>query len=191
MTIRPHATHATRAFALMALATAGCAHAGKAATPKGPVPPLERLTPAARADAIVRAQVWQKTDVASMDLLAGPQGPGSFAPGHEVACEYAADHPPEGHSPKFYCKLTKEDVVKVKFGADNGEAFGEVAATRLFWALGFGADRNYSVRVRCRGCSADPWHNPRTDANARELARQMGDIFLYGTLGASAKSKRP
>ena len=34
------------------------------------------------------------------------------------------------------------------------------------------------------------WHNPRTDANARELARQMGDIFLYGTLGASAKSKR-
>ncbi len=34
------------------------------------------------------------------------------------------------------------------------------------------------------------WHNPRTDANARELARQMGDIFLYGRLGASAKSKR-
>jgi len=34
------------------------------------------------------------------------------------------------------------------------------------------------------------WHNPRTDANARELARQMGDIFLYGTLGATANSKR-
>jgi hypothetical protein len=27
-------------------------------------------------------------------------------------------------------------------------------ATRLFWALGFGADRMYAVRVICRGCPA-------------------------------------
>ena len=30
------------------------------------------------------------------------------------------------------------------------------------------------------------WHNPRTDADATELARQMGDIFLNGVLGAAA-----
>src|SRR5215475_1921059 len=28
------------------------------------------------------------------------------------------------------------------------------------------------------------WHNPRVDANAAELARQMGDIFLNGVLHA-------
>jgi TetR/AcrR family transcriptional regulator, cholesterol catabolism regulator len=33
------------------------------------------------------------------------------------------------------------------------------------------------------------WHNPRVDADARELARQMGDIFLHGLLKAG-KSKR-
>src|SRR5215470_1005431 len=32
------------------------------------------------------------------------------------------------------------------------------------------------------------WHNPRVDANAAELARQMGDIFLNGVLHAG-KSK--
>jgi len=45
--------------------------------------------------------------------------------------------------------------VKVKFGAANGEVQGEVAATRLLWALGFGADRMYPVRVICRGCPDD------------------------------------
>src|SRR5204863_2783322 len=30
-----------------------------------------------------------------------------------------------------------------------------VLATRLLWALGFGADRMYSVTVICRGCPAD------------------------------------
>lgn len=28
------------------------------------------------------------------------------------------------------------------------------------------------------------WHNPRVDANARDLARQMGDIFLHGVVNA-------
>jgi AcrR family transcriptional regulator len=30
------------------------------------------------------------------------------------------------------------------------------------------------------------WHNPRVDANARELADQMGDIFLKGVTAAKA-----
>jgi len=45
--------------------------------------------------------------------------------------------------------------VKVKFGGANGEVFAEVAATRLLWALGFGADRMYPVRVICRGCPVE------------------------------------
>ena len=42
----------------------------------------------------------------------------------------------------------------MKFGRDNGEVYAEVAATRLFWALGFPADHMYPVRVRCEGCPA-------------------------------------
>ena len=29
------------------------------------------------------------------------------------------------------------------------------------------------------------WYNPRVDANAKELAREMGDTFLFGVCGAS------
>jgi AcrR family transcriptional regulator len=32
------------------------------------------------------------------------------------------------------------------------------------------------------------WHNSRTDANAEQLARTMGDLFLQGVLGGSLKS---
>ena len=56
-----------------------------------------------------------------------------------------------GNSPKFTCVIPPDDEVKVKFGRENGEVYAEVAATRLFWALGFPADRMYPVRVRlCR-----------------------------------------
>ena len=44
----------------------------------------------------------------------------------------------------------------MKYGRYNGEVYAEVAATRLLWALGFPADRNYPVRVVCAGCSEDP-----------------------------------
>ena len=33
---------------------------------------------ASRRDAIARAQVWQETDIASKDLVNGPQGTGAF-----------------------------------------------------------------------------------------------------------------
>ena len=106
-----------------------------------------------RADLIARAQVWMPTDVPSMDLLRGPTSPDGFAPGATVACDYVK-RPLDGNSPKFACELSPDDVVKVKYGGTNGEVYGEVLATRLLWALGFGADHMYSVRVICRGCPA-------------------------------------
>ena len=62
-----------------------------------------------------------------------------------------------GRSPKFTCVIpgAKRDDVKVKYGLDNAEVYGEMLTTRLLWALGFGADRMYSVRVVCRGCPDD------------------------------------
>jgi hypothetical protein len=34
------------------------------------------------------------------------------------------------------------------------------------------------------------WHNPRVDADAEALSRQMGDIFLRGITEGDAKSPR-
>ena len=109
-----------------------------------------RLDTKAWESAVARAQLWAKTDIPTMDIKAGPQGPGAFEPNQTVVCDYV-DEPLEGSSPKFSCKQG-DDKLKVKYGRTNGEAFGEVAATRLLWALGFGADHEYPVRVVCRGC---------------------------------------
>jgi hypothetical protein len=112
---------------------------------------LRVLTPAARLAAIRRAQVWSATDVPAMDIRTGPTGPGSFMPNETVSCDYVVKRS-SGSSPKFECAISPDDEVKVKYGQDNAEVFGEVASTRLLWALGFGADRMYPVRVICHGC---------------------------------------
>jgi hypothetical protein len=110
-------------------------------------------TSAMRLAAIRRAQVWKSTDVPAMDLRAGPQGPGAFTPNEIVNCDYL-DKEMSGATPKFTCVRQPDDELKVKYGRDNGEVFAEVAASRLFWALGFAAERMYPVRVVCRGCPA-------------------------------------
>ena len=109
------------------------------------------MSPKTRLDDIRHAQVWEATDIATMDLRTGPKGHGAFAPGEEVGCKHI-DKSVAGNSPKFTCVVPPDDEVKVKFGRDNGEVYAEVAATRLFWALGFPVDRMYPVRVRCEGC---------------------------------------
>ena len=86
-----------------------------------------------------------------MDTKVGPTGPGTFPPDATVTCTYLKKKI-GGGTPKFACVIRPDDEVKVKFGPSNGEVFAEVAATRLFWALGFGADRVYPVRVVCHGC---------------------------------------
>lgn len=114
----------------------------------------EYVTAAARLEALRRAQVWQATDIPSMDLRAGPKGPGAFPPGASVTCTYL-DKKLNGRSPKFACTIPPDDELKVKYGTHNGEVYAEVAASRLFWALGFGAERMYPVSVVCQGCPSN------------------------------------
>jgi hypothetical protein len=96
-----------------------------------------------------------------------------------VLCDYV-DKPLGGGSPKFACDIGGGDVVKVKFGGANGEVYGEVLATRLLWALGFGADSMYPVNVICRGCPDElggivrPEHESRFDPAVIE--RKMAGI---------------
>ena len=101
-----------------------------------------------------RAQVWRATDIPSMNIKVGPTGPGAFPFRAEIDCTYL-DKELSGRSPKFACVGAGDDELKVKFGGTNGEVFGEVAASRLLWALGFGADHMYPVRVICQGCPAE------------------------------------
>jgi hypothetical protein len=118
---------------------------------------MKHLSGTERLAAIRHAQVWMPTDSPSIDIKAGPQDVKAYAPEETVTCEYALKK--VTGTPKFHCEVDAgrpPDVVKVKYGESNGEVYGEVAATRLLWALGFGADRMYPVKVQCRGCSADP-----------------------------------
>jgi len=117
-----------------------------------------------RTSLIARAQVWMPTDVAAMDIKAGPADAGAFPFLATVQCEYSKKDL-GGKSPKFACAIAPNDEVKVKFGGANGEVYGEVAATRLLWALGFGADRMYPVRVICRRCPAEFGGVDQSDGN--------------------------
>lgn len=136
---------------------------------------------ARRREAITRARVWAPTPVERMDLRAGPGGTRGFAPESTVDCAYVeADL--GGNTPKFLCALPGGERVKVKFGADNGEVYAEVAATRLLWALGFGADHVYPVRVNCHGCPAEgPGTQPRVASRLFDVAvverRRRGASF--------------
>lgn len=148
----------TRVFASVARAVVSLvvvsiliAAAGRAA------PRNVTFTEDARRAAIQKARVWTPTNISSMDLRLGPQGHGSFLPNALVACDYVEEHL-SGHTRKFSCMIGPGDVVKVRYGKTNGHVQGAVLATRLLWALGFGADRVYTVRVSCRGCSSDPWN---------------------------------
>src|SRR5688572_4215955 len=140
-----------------------------------------------RAAIIARAQVWHRTSVGAMDMGRGPTALGPPRPGDTVTCDFV-ERSFEGTSPKFACVLPTGEEVKVKFGEHNGEVHGEVAATRLLWALGFGADVMYPVRIICRGC---PDFVTGTDVGARErlvdpavIERKMPARDISGTSDA-------
>jgi hypothetical protein len=149
-----------------------------------------------RAMLIARSKVWRPTDIPSMNLKAGPQGAGAFAPGETVTCDYV-DKELTGASPKFACRLSDGDELKVKYGGGtNGEVYGEVAASRLLWALGFSADRMYPVRVICRGCP-DSVGGIRRDngdrivdpaAIERKLGRELAETWDWEELEQTDES---
>jgi len=141
---------------------------------------VDRVSNKTRLADIRHAQVWEATDVASMDIRTGPKGHGAFAPGAEVTCKYI-EKAVTGNSPKFTCVIPPDDEVKVKFGRENGEVYAEVAATRLFWALGFPVDRMYPVRVVCEGC-------PETGEFTR-MEGKPGLVFDPASIERKSKGK--
>jgi len=104
-----------------------------------------------------QARVWADPNIAALtpdDILDGPAFSGAFPFEDHVECTFNAEETAEqnGATPKFACDIGK-DTFKVKYG--NAEVNSEAIVTRLFFALGFAADGDYSVRVTCNGCPAD------------------------------------
>ena len=143
---------------VISLSLQACAHVK-------PLAPGEAVTENDRKDAIMRAAVWAPTNIRRVDFKAGPRGPGSFTQNQWVNCQYDAKKELTGRSPKFACETSPGQEVKVKYGSQNAEVFGEVLSTRLFWGLGFPADRMYPVRVRCKGCPKDPKSGPEMEGD--------------------------
>jgi hypothetical protein len=119
------------------------------------IPPADRAR--LRADALRRARVWlpSETPIPTADFTRNPSD--AFGTDDVIPCKFELNAS-EGRTPKFQCILAGGEVLKVKYGRNNPETFGEVAATRLVSALGFGADKMYVVgKVRCFGCPVFPY----------------------------------
>jgi hypothetical protein len=130
-----------------------------------------------REAALRSARVWRapSVPVAQADLAANPQGRGSFQPTDEVSCRLVI-RKLSGLTPKFHCEMPDGEVLKVKYGASNGELPAEVAGTRLLAALGFGADAMYVVRkVRCAGCSRFPFRS----LQCLDITGMKGPCYLF------------
>jgi hypothetical protein len=119
------------------------------------------LVPQAQRDAALRAaRVWEPPPVPIAQAKTGsnPPGPGVLAEDAVIECRLVVKGM-SGTTPKFDCERSGTDVVRVKYGRGNPELHAEIAATRLLAAIGFGADRMYTVKtVRCAGCPAFPFH---------------------------------
>ncbi len=139
---------------------------------------LAKSTEKQRLEYIRRARVWEPTDVSAKDLYRGPTGRLPFAVDDEVVCEFVPK-PMSGWTEKFSCRLEDGTIVKVKYDGEGKykEVFGEVLGTRLFWALGFYADRMLPVHVTCRGCPEHPWEF--VDARKRLPVNDEGLIASF------------
>jgi hypothetical protein len=151
------------------------------------LPPGEALSHQERRDAIQRASVWSPTEISSVDFRTGPKVEGAFAPNQWVTCVYK-ELEMHGQSPKFTCETSPGQEIKVKYGGGNAEIFGEVLATRLFWGIGFPADRMFPVRVRCHGCPADPKHSPKRIAGTQEFDPAVVERKLPGRAMETAEN---
>jgi hypothetical protein len=131
---------------------------------------LPKPTSDERIEYIRRARVWEPTDVSSKDLYNGPEGELKLAVDQEVTCDFVPK-PLAGWTEKFLCRMADGKIYKVKYEEEPKykEVYGEVLGTRLFWALGFYADKMLPVRVICRHCPRHPWKYIKARKNKHDL----------------------
>lgn len=115
---------------------------------------LDQVSANIRIAYLSQGKIRHQVDIPRMDLLMGPKNEIAVPPESELPCHYVEPHGPVlGFTPKFLCALIGSGkVVRVKY--HRRETFGEVAGTRLLWALGFYTDETYPVKLRCLDCPA-------------------------------------
>jgi hypothetical protein len=141
-----------------------------------------------RQRALRNATVWQPpaAPIEGADLERDPEP----LP-RELSCRFVVDVP-RGTTPKFECELETGEIVKVKY--TGPEPHGEVAASRLLRALGFGADSvTFVDRLRCHGCPRFPFLTMKAIGATRSesLYRRTVDYTEFTELGGvSVERKR-
>jgi hypothetical protein len=137
---------------------------------------LTKLSQKQRKNYLQWARVWQKTDIAKMNIAAGPQNEIAVSPEAEIVCYYVEEKGDViGATPKFKCKLLDTGtVVRIKFS--RRETYAEVAGTRLLWALGFFTDEVYPIKLRCFNC---PQFDPsEPDEAEKRIERIVSDAIM-------------
>ncbi len=130
-----------------------------------------------RREIMQAARVWTGPveAISKRNIMAGPDHERKYALNQPVECKFEEpdpESPPDGKTPKFECRdAATGKKIKVKYDETgkkindqavepelfNGEEYAETAGTRLLWALGFGADTMYPVRVTCTDCPEEPF----------------------------------
>jgi hypothetical protein len=167
---------------LTLLAAAAFPAVARAQEPAPAKPSVLVTSSAQRRAYLAKAAVWQERALPSPEaIVEGPPGnPGgsraAVNPPDGIPCTYESGSAAMGgKSAKFTCRTPDGRSIRVKyFDGDpvkgNREVFAEVVATRLFWALGFPADRVYPITVNCKDCPADPMHG----TGARAARKYLG-----------------
>jgi len=119
------------------------------------------VSPQSRAAYLAQAILWEPQNIAEVTAERIRQGePTSLQPDQDVSCTYLYKTHEDlgGTSPKFECQGQNRKTYRIKYGV---KAHTTVAASRLLWALGFGAAISTPVKVMCAGCPPDPWNKPQ------------------------------
>ena len=159
---------------------------------------LRPVTAAERLTYLANAELWHATDVPKMNLRQGQLGAVGYEanPATTLVCRFVepTEDKPGGHSPKFLCERTEDKkVLKVKYSRDelpqnaklsiNGEVYAEAVSTRLFWALGFFADRQFASKVNCNNCpSGDPFSVYSGSDSSRVPVREFRNTLMEDKL---------
>ena len=120
-----------------------------------------QVSPQVRAAYLAQAILWEPQNIRELTAESIRQGePTSLQPDQEIFCTYLHKAHEElgGTSPKFECHGQNGEVYRINYGM---RMHTTVAASRLLWALGFGAAISTPVEVICDGCPPDPWNKPR------------------------------
>ena len=128
------------------------------------------VSKAERRDYIAQASLWVpegSLNTGTIDFKKGPFTKPWYLPEELVTCKYIPmaaayeEGKPNGATPKFKCEGANGRKLKVKYGAEDGEVYSEVAATWIMTAIGAYADKMYPVRLNCPDCPSDPFKSEK------------------------------